>query len=495
MGLGRFVGQAAMVAPPGTRVEGLPATERSSGAGLLRARTATNAEYLMQGKLGDVKSGPRGGFIASTIGKMFPNLAPLPPRSGITYREDENARFLMLTTNRLFPEQGGRKFTQAFTGISDSAEGVGGISSPYVGKYNSVTIVGQSPIKVSSPSDPSNYKQTVDKEEWSKNAENSFLAKVYDTWKTDEYQKSNNDLVSGVNGYADERNSLTTHTKKAFSDTQKSIAQLDTFSSRIKKVSTTDPNGPLKEYLSTVKSPKRTNELGFADIGRKDTVNLSQVGDKNYTIKDDFIPFYFYDVVNEKYIQFRATLKSLSDNNSSEWDAVSYIGRADKIYNYKGFTNTISFDFKVYATHPDELLYMWQRLSYLKGLTRPSKYVSDLFMTPPFVKLTIGDLYIMQPSVLDSVNFSFPDEETSWELSVSDFNSGGYDYRGYNLPSSQVARLPMSVNVNISAKLLEKEVPVTGYAGFMNSVGGIGGTQSTVEKLSDDVIRVSKKIK
>jgi hypothetical protein len=49
----------------------------------------------------------------------------------------------------------------------------------------------------------------------------------------------------------------------------------------------------------------------------------------------DIIKFFFYDIVNQKYIPFSATVKGIQDTNSAEWETVEYLGRPDKLYYYK----------------------------------------------------------------------------------------------------------------------------------------------------------------
>ena len=84
--------------------------------------------------------------------------------------------------------------------------------------------------------------------------------------------------------------------------------------------------------------------------------------------------FYFYDIYNQKYIPFRATVKGISERSVSTWDDFQYIGNADKVYNYKGFTRGLGFSFTVVAMSVKELLPMWQRINYLMGLTKPANY-------------------------------------------------------------------------------------------------------------------------
>jgi hypothetical protein len=52
----------------------------------------------------------------------------------------------------------------------------------------------------------------------------------------------------------------------------------------------------------------------------------------------DLVKFYFYDIVNNRFIPFNATVKSLQENNAATWEPIEYLGRPDKLYYYKGFT-------------------------------------------------------------------------------------------------------------------------------------------------------------
>ena len=90
--------------------------------------------------------------------------------------------------------------------------------------------------------------------------------------------------------------------------------------------------------------------------------------------KGDFIPLYFEDLVNKKYIPFRAYLSGLSDQTAAEWNSLRYLGRADEVSVYNGFTRTGSVEFTVYALSVEELHPMWQRINYVMGLTKPAGY-------------------------------------------------------------------------------------------------------------------------
>lgn len=199
----------------------------------------------------------------------------------------------------------------------------------------------------------------------------------------------------------------------------------------------------------------------------------------------DIIKFFFYDIVNQKYIPFNATVKGISDSNSAEWDTISYMGRADKLYYYKGFTRSISFNFKTLAHSIKELRPMWQRINYLAGLTKPANYsLGNLggYMIAPMVQLTLGDFFKNHNVVIESVNVTVPDD-AAWEVIPEDVESHKGWYYGINesikwnsvkslLNSSidtrkgsstaRTAQFPREADISVQMKVLEKDLPKTG---------------------------------
>lgn len=202
------------------------------------------------------------------------------------------------------------------------------------------------------------------------------------------------------------------------------------------------------------------------------------------TQSKDIIFFYFQDLINKKYIPFRATLAGISDQHSPQWEEVKYMGRADSLFVYKGFTRDVNFNFKVYANSIKELVPMWKRVNYLVGLTRPSKYtgratatagdaaffgeetdttgLESQFIYPPMITFRVGDMYVDQPAILNSVNITIPDEAT-WETlrdELYEYVYGPNDTNviTYNAKSRQ---LPNIIDVSVSMRLLEKQIAVT----------------------------------
>jgi len=186
--------------------------------------------------------------------------------------------------------------------------------------------------------------------------------------------------------------------------------------------------------------------------------------------EDDFIAFYFHDLVNDRYIPFRATVKNINESATANWSDINYIGRADKLFNYTGFSRSLSFNFKAVAMSIKELLPMWKRINYLVGLTKPSKYTNESITIPPLVKITIGDLYKEQPVVLKTVNISIP-EDAIWEILPEKNNKeNNWKYLNNKIEweksGGKYAQFPTECEIQISTELLETERPRTGLRNF-----------------------------
>lgn len=235
--------------------------------------------------------------------------------------------------------------------------------------------------------------------------------------------------------------------------------------------SETDKKNTLS-YLAKYRKYKQSDLLddpngkGFAGVNQSDLINILNVKtDTNDFINKDLIKFYFYDIYNQKYIPFRATVKGINERSVSSWDDFQYIGNADKVYNYKGFTRNLGFSFTTVAMSVKELLPMWQRINYLMGLSKPANYKNG-FIVPPLVMLTIGDIYKNQPIVINSIGMTIPDNAT-WET-VSDGNFPFTYLNGrLNLNGDvTLAQFPREVDITIDVNILEKEKPKVGLNNF-----------------------------
>lgn len=261
--------------------------------------------------------------------------------------------------------------------------------------------------------------------------------------------------------------------------------------------------------------------------GERGTIPKNLLAESDEKQSKDLIFFYFYDLIKKIYVPFRATITSLSDQHSAEWEDISYIGRADKLFLYKGFSRDVNFSFTVYANSATEMLPMWNRINYLVGFTKPSKYTdmavrtsnaeeninaaraatvnqldianeqADLtaaenltkiiealdeaskknivsgkesrFIYPPMVTLRLGDLFYDQPCVISSVGVNIPDD-TNWEtLRSQDYSYVASPTKTININGVKSRQLPMKVDVSVQLKLMEKRQALGSDAHYGNA--------------------------
>jgi hypothetical protein len=131
------------------------------------------------------------------------------------------------------------------------------------------------------------------------------------------------------------------------------------------------------------------------------------------------------------YIHFRAFLDQISDNYSSTWDSIKYIGRGENFYTYNGFDRKVSLGWTVAAQSKAELIPMYKKLNYLASLCAPD-YSENGYMRGNIVTLTIGGYFYEQPGIITSLNYEMNDENSTWEIGIND--NGGDDSTVKELP-------------------------------------------------------------
>ena len=117
---------------------------------------------------------------------------------------------------------------------------------------------------------------------------------------------------------------------------------------------------------------------------------------------------------------FRATINNLSDTFNGNWTPTSMIGRADPNYQYTGFSRDLSLDFTVYATDRDEMQPIWRKLNALAGYTAPTYTLDSIALQAPWMRITIGDLFVQTPVLLTSLSYTLHDSDTTWEINLED---------------------------------------------------------------------------
>ena len=158
---------------------------------------------------------------------------------------------------------------------------------------------------------------------------------------------------------------------------------------------------------------KLTDNDGFK-TDQADKINLIPYGRDYKDGEEDFIKFKFKDVVNKKFIVFRALLNGISDSITPDWAGERYIGRPDNVYVYQGTERSLSFTFNLYPKSKQEIPVLLEKLNYLIGLCYPS-YTPENRMVSPFINLTLGDMFVDTPGFLSSLTVDVDDVST-WEI-------------------------------------------------------------------------------
>ena len=171
-------------------------------------------------------------------------------------------------------------------------------------------------------------------------------------------------------------------------------------------------------------------------------------------VTNDFIKFYFTGPKmnahggEDDVLVFRAILTNLHDSFAANWKEHKMIGRADPNFTYGGFGRDLSVDFTVYATDRDEMKPMYRKLNYLASYLAPEYSDHSIAMVAPWLRITIGDLFVHQPAIITSMYYTFVDTDTSWETNIT----------------NDVFKMqaPFKVDVNIQFHLITDYLPQKG---------------------------------
>ena len=231
----------------------------------------------------------------------------------------------------------------------------------------------------------------------------------------------------------------------------KPFSIVDSYSKKLEDNSTKAPI--IDYYFSGIKGEK-LKDFVLGDIFSKRVVedNVS-INDKKDLIRFS-IEFGLEDNKSSRHIQFRAFLNDITDNNSANYSSTRYIGRADQVHVYEGFTRTIGLGFTIYSRNPDEQKIVFQKLNTLTSLLTPSysikqdnqirNYSSPLDKSKevgvvenilggipraPIVKLTIGNYINGQYGFITSLTYNIKnanlwdiDNELPHVIEVSSFS-------------------------------------------------------------------------
>ena len=208
----------------------------------------------------------------------------------------------------------------------------------------------------------------------------------------------------------------------------------------------------------------RTNINDVFESG-KDVINMSDVqertdadgiGGTKSPFPRDLIKFAFETIINKDPSKtnatfFRAFLTGYNDNHNAEWAASRYTGRGENFYTYQGFDRVVDFNFKIAAQSKQEMRFLYRKLNYLLSTLYPD-YNSAGFMRGNITKLTIGDLFVRTPGILESLQLNV-DDQYAWEIAMDEPEGGD---------SSDMLETPQIMDVGVQFKPILNTLPKTG---------------------------------
>jgi hypothetical protein len=155
----------------------------------------------------------------------------------------------------------------------------------------------------------------------------------------------------------------------------------------------------------------------------------------------DFIPFKFIGLASSNYVYFRAAITSIAETFSPNWESKQFAGNPLPFYSYGHVERALTINFKVFSESENEHSGMWKRLSELGRLVYPQRYSGTaLKATAPFIKITIGDMYIDKLGFIESLVYNVPDT-APWEIGMNGGQSDKY-------------KAPMVIEVELTYKFL-----------------------------------------
>jgi hypothetical protein len=116
---------------------------------------------------------------------------------------------------------------------------------------------------------------------------------------------------------------------------------------------------------------------------------------------------------NEDKIFLSSYMKGFKEDFTATWNDVNYAGRAESFYVYNKFKRTVSFNLQIPCFNRKELFEKHRALGQLAATTAGS--YNNGFLGGVLIKLNIGNYIVGEYSILNSLNYSIPDD-TSWDI-------------------------------------------------------------------------------
>jgi hypothetical protein len=260
----------------------------------------------------------------------------------------------------------------------------------------------------------------------------------------------------------------------------------------------------IKDFRQTINNNKGENVIPSTDysrFNREDTYDNSKTtykGNYNYTsgnyvldpneaispdqteigeTGEDIIDFNFTIINNtglyspsdpeniNRLIDFKAYIEQWNDRVGGEWSGIKYMGRAEQLYKYNGFSRDADVTFLIPALSRADMISNYRKLNALIWAVSPSYSSTEEgavagLMRGSITNVTIGDYFRRMPSIIKNISIS-EIEGMGWDINR---NQDGTIIENKNSNTNYVGQLPKGIRVQLSFTPLHNFVPQYGEA-------------------------------
>lgn len=217
---------------------------------------------------------------------------------------------------------------------------------------------------------------------------------------------SNNEIITLKTAYTNPDKTPITYNPNASGEAN------DTLTSYTQRSYQSNPDFILRKYgnLSLPASGSKQYTYTGDKFNATNTDKLNTSTENKVPDNDQLFKFYLNLVDpenpnNKEFLYWQAYVDNFSDQVGADYDSFTYTGRGYPSYRYKGFNRSISLDFTIVATSPDQMLPIYTKLNKLIQNLAPN-YSSTGYIRGNFVKLTFGDYLVNVPGIINGFSIN-----------------------------------------------------------------------------------------
>tara|TARA_R110000796_G_scaffold66936_1_gene153801 strand:+ start:3346 stop:5181 length:1836 start_codon:yes stop_codon:yes gene_type:complete len=186
-------------------------------------------------------------------------------------------------------------------------------------------------------------------------------------------------------------------------------------------------------------------------ITKTNPTDGSKASDPDSRKQRDLIKFSFDIITPEDttFLYFRAFLTQFDDNYQGSWNTTKYLGRAEEMYTYQGFSRSISIGFTIAAATRKEMKPLYRKMAALASVTAPTYGGDDKYMRGTIARATVGDYIYNVPGIIESVSYTW-NTSYNWEIAFQN-PEGKLD--------DDMQELPQAMDCSITFKPIHDFIP------------------------------------